>query len=166
MKRSIIIIIMCMFTIVTLFSCNKDDKFEMTEVDSQIMATDSVHDCYIEILSGSNLSRASIEIITSLEAFNEFIKNHDNVVVFYWAPWNGVSYIMSPIIDELAEYYDGKVYFAKINIDKNPEIELEHRISTLPVTRLYWKGRMVQEILGLQTKQYLSDRIQLYLDVK
>jgi thioredoxin 1 len=64
--------------------------------------------------------------------FYNFIKQYPVVVVDCWAPWCGPCRMISPVIEELASDYAGKVVFGKLNVDENPAVAAEYGIMSIP----------------------------------
>jgi thioredoxin 1 len=92
--------------------------------------------------------------------FNEFIEKNENVVVDFWAEWCGPCRIMSPIIDELAKEYAGKVAFGKLNVDEARAIALQYGISAIPTLIFFKKGKAVSAVVGAYPKSELKKWIE------
>ena len=61
----------------------------------------------------------------------------DPVVVDFWAEWCGPCRLLAPVIDQLAEEYDGRVQFVEVNVDENPDVAMTYRVSGIP-TLVIW----------------------------
>ena len=97
------------------------------------------------------------EIQLTDDAFeNEVIKSKIPVVVDFWAPWCGPCRMMSPIIEELAGEYEGKAKICKMNTDENPGKAGEYSISAIPTLLFFKNGKVVKEVVGLQSKEELK----------
>jgi thioredoxin 1 len=81
------------------------------------------------------------------------------VVVDFWAPWCGPCRMLSPIIEELAGEYDGKVVFAKMNTDENPSTPSSFDIMSIPSILLFKDGSLVARTVGMRPKNALQDWI-------
>ncbi|ADB57094.1 thioredoxin [Archaeoglobus profundus] len=95
--------------------------------------------------------------------FKKFIEENENVVVDFWAEWCGPCKLISPIIDELAKEYAGKVAFGKLNIDEDRTIAMQYGISAIPTLIFFKKGKAVSMIVGAYPKSELKRWIEKYL---
>ena len=59
------------------------------------------------------------------------------VLVDFWASWCGPCRMLSPVVDELAEQYDGKVKFGKINVDEQPRLAMNYSVESIPTLLLF-----------------------------
>jgi thioredoxin 1 len=82
------------------------------------------------------------------------------VVVDFSAPWCGPCRQMAPIVDELADAYKGRVTFAKIDVDENPELAARFHVQSIPTFGIFSGGTMVDRIVGAMPKQELARRIE------
>ena len=83
----------------------------------------------------------------------EVIKSKAPVLVDFWAEWCGPCKALSPVIDELATQYKGKVKVGKVNTDDNREVSVRLSISAIPTVILFDKGEIVEKFVGLRGKQ-------------
>jgi len=99
----------------------------------------------------------------SVMTFKEFIQKYPLVVIDCWAPWCGPCRILSPIIDEIARDYVGKIAFGKLNVDENPRVAMEYGIMSIPTLLIFKNGRLVDRIVGAMPRRMLEPRITRHL---
>ncbi len=98
------------------------------------------------------------------DAFNSFINEYLLVVVDCWAPWCGPCRIVEPVIEGLAREYNGKVVFARLNIDENQKTALDYSIMSIPTMLIFKNGQLVDRPVGAMPKEMLSAIIEKHLD--
>jgi len=84
-------------------------------------------------------------------------------VVDFWAEWCGPCRAITPIIEDLATEYDGKVTVGKLNVDDNPEVAMKYGIRSIPTILVLKDGEVVDKTVGVTTKQALADKIEANL---
>ena len=89
----------------------------------------------------------------------EVVKSAIPVLVDFWAPWCGPCKMIAATIEELAKEYEGRVKVCKLNTDENPDSASTYRISAIPTILLFKGGKLVQELVGLQSKDELKRRL-------
>jgi thioredoxin 1 len=75
------------------------------------------------------------------------------VLVDFWAEWCGPCKMIAPLLDELADEYDGKVKIGKVNIDEHQSLAAEYGIRAIPTLLLFNKGQVADQIVGARSKR-------------
>ena len=78
------------------------------------------------------------------------------VLVDYWAEWCGPCKMIAPVLDELADEYDGKIKIAKLNIDENPDTPPKFGIRGIPTLILFKNGNVEATKVGAVSKSQLT----------
>lgn len=97
------------------------------------------------------------------ENIKEIINNGKPAVVDFWAEWCGPCRMMSPIIEELAHEYEGKVEIGKLNVDENAETTEEYGIMNIPTILFFKNGQVVDKQIGATQKSVLVKKIEALL---
>ena len=89
--------------------------------------------------------------------FTEILAQGKPVVMDFWAPWCGPCKMVSPIIDELAEAYEGRVIIGKCDVDENNDVAMEFGIRNIPTVLFFKDGVQVDKQVGSAPKpQYVA----------
>ncbi|MFT5392034.1 MAG: thioredoxin 1 [Gammaproteobacteria bacterium] len=86
----------------------------------------------------------------------EVLGSDKPVLVDYWAEWCGPCKMIAPILEEIAEEYDGKLTIAKLNIDDNPQTPPKYGIRGIPTLMLFKDGNVEATKVGALSKSQLS----------
>ena len=82
------------------------------------------------------------------------------VLVDFWADWCMPCKMIAPIVEDLAEEYDGKVSFAKVDVDSNPNIAMKFGIRSIPTLLVFKDGAPVDQVVGAVPKAELKKRLE------
>ncbi len=85
------------------------------------------------------------------------------VLVDFWAVWCGPCRMVAPVVEELAGEYEGKVTFAKLNVDENPRTASQYGIMSIPTLLIFKDGAPVSNIIGFRPKPELKKSIDAVL---
>lgn len=81
------------------------------------------------------------------------------VIVDFWAPWCTPCRFLAPILDELAERYAGRVLFAKVNVQENPNMVSKYRVTVVPTLMTFRNGEPFDLAVGLQASSEIEDML-------
>jgi len=85
------------------------------------------------------------------------------VLVDFWAVWCGPCRMVAPVVEELADEYEGKVTFTKLNVDENPKTSSQYGIMSIPTLLIFKDGAPVSNIIGFRPKAELKKNIDAVL---
>ena len=81
------------------------------------------------------------------------------VLVDFWAQWCNPCRALIPILDELADEYDGRVKIGKVNTDDQQTLAVEYGITAIPTLLLFNQGQVVDQVRGLRSKRDLKESL-------
>lgn len=83
----------------------------------------------------------------------EVLQSKTPVMVDFWAPWCAPCRIVSPIVEELAKEYEGKIKVGKLNVDENPNTASTYSVMSIPSIIFFKQGKPVKTMIGAQGKE-------------
>ena len=95
-------------------------------------------------------------------AFNEFIKD-GTVLIDFYADWCMPCVMMGPIVEDIAEKFDGKLKVGKVNVEDGHEIAQKFNVSSIPNFVLFKDGKVVQNFVGAMSEEDFSEKLKKFL---
>jgi len=102
------------------------------------------------------MSAPNVITLTQENFAKEVLQSPTPVLVDFWATWCGPCKMLSPILDELAQEYDGRIKIGKVNTDEQPELASEYRIQAMPTMLFFKQGQVAKQVVGLKSKRELQ----------
>jgi len=97
--------------------------------------------------------------------FDQMVLQADKpVLVDLWATWCRPCLMVAPILDELADEYDGRISFVKVDVDQNPKTASRYGIMSIPTLLVFKNGEPVSHIVGVRPKGELKQSLDAALD--
>ena len=95
--------------------------------------------------------------------FHELLQGDKPVVVDFWAEWCAPCKMIAPIVEELAEAYEGQAFIGKVNVDENEDLSIEYRIRNVPTILFFKNGELVDKHIGAASKATLEEKLKRLL---
>jgi thioredoxin 1 len=93
----------------------------------------------------------------------EVLQADKPVLTDFWAEWCGPCHAIAPVLEEIAEEYDGQMKVAKLDVGSNSVIATEYGVMYIPTLILFVDGKPVERLVGAMTKSSLVDRLASHL---
>ncbi len=97
------------------------------------------------------------------ENFEGLLNEGKPLVLDFWAEWCGPCRLVSPIIDELSEEYEGRVNIGKMNVDENDDVISQFGIRNIPTILFFKNGQLADKIVGAMPKDKFVEKIDALL---
>ncbi len=96
--------------------------------------------------------------LTDANFEEEVLKSNIPVVVDFWAEWCQPCKMVSPLIDELAKEYEGKVKIGKLNVDENSRSG-DYGVMSIPTVMIFKDGKPLTTMIGVQSRDLYKSKI-------
>ncbi len=102
---------------------------------------------------------ADVQEVTDVSFDSEVLKSDVPVLIDLWAPWCGPCKAISPVVEELAKEYSGRLKVVKMNVDDNPQTPSRYGVRSIPNLILFKNGQVHDQIVGAVPKAHLVKAI-------
>jgi len=102
---------------------------------------------------------AGVQEVTDASFDGEVLKSDVPVLIDLWAPWCGPCKAISPVVEELAKEYSGRLKVVKMNVDDNPQTPSRYGVRSIPNLILFKDGQVRDQIVGAVPKAHLVKAI-------
>ena len=119
-----------------------------------------------ESLLRVGFSAGGVALETELTDANfkeEVLQSELPVLVDFWAPWCAPCHMVSPVVEEIAGDYAGKLKVGKLNVDEAQSIAVEYGVMNIPTIALFKNGELVERIVGAVPKAQLEAKIKPHI---
>jgi thioredoxin 1 len=105
-------------------------------------------------------ANGSVKNVTDSD-FGEVIEQGKGLaLVDFWAVWCGPCRMVAPIVEQIANEYEGKVTVAKVDVDSNQQVASRYNIRSIPSILFFKDGQHVDTVVGAVPKAHLDRKIQ------
>ncbi len=113
---------------------------------------------------GWEIEMAVVKEVTD-ETFDLEVEQAEGVtMVDFWAAWCGPCRLVAPIVDELAQEYEGQITVAKLDVDASQRTAMRFNVRSIPSILFFKDGEHVDTVIGAVPKQALEKKLKAYLD--
>jgi thioredoxin 1 len=85
------------------------------------------------------------------------------VLVDFWAEWCGPCRLVGPVVEKLAESYEGQAVIGKVDVDSNPETAMNFGIRSIPTLLFFKNGEIVDRVVGAVPQSVLEDKLKVQM---
>jgi thioredoxin 1 len=101
--------------------------------------------------------------VTDSSFTEQVLESEVPVLVDFWAPWCGPCRMVAPVVEEIAEQYEGQIKVVKLNTDENPQVASQYGIRSIPTLMIFKDGQRVDMVVGAVPKTTLANTLEKYL---
>ena len=109
------------------------------------------------------MAGGNIITLTESNFDQEVLQSDLPVLVDFWAVWCAPCSMISPIVESIAQEYQGKLKVGKVNVDENSQLAVRYGIRAIPTLLLFKNGKVVEQMIGVQPKDAIVNMINKYI---
>jgi thioredoxin 1 len=102
------------------------------------------------------IKMGNVEATSSKAWSKDVAQSQTPVLVDFWAEWCGPCRMVSPVVEDLAKEYNGKVKFLKLNVDENQDIAAKYEIFSIPTLLVFKGDKVIGQHVGATSKDVLK----------
>jgi len=107
------------------------------------------------------MSTQSRVVHSTAQSFSsDVVDSKQPVVVDFYADWCGPCRIVSPIIEQLSQEYDGRIRFVKVDVDKSPELAEKYGVMSIPTIIFFKHGKEMTRVIGATSKEHYQHPVE------
>lgn len=130
-----------------------DENSIWTHVGAQALA---------QVNGGTEMAKP--QPVSDADFVSTVLESDQPVLVDFWADWCGPCKMIAPVVDELADEYEGRFAFAKLDVDANPQTAMQFGIRSIPALLLFKDGKVAENVIGAVPKAVLKKKIDKVLE--
>ena len=97
--------------------------------------------------------------LTEANFQNEVLESDQPVLVDFWAAWCGPCRAVGPVVEEIAEEYEGRAKVGKLNVDEHPGVAAKYGVRSIPTLLVFQNGELVDSAVGAVPKSVLIEKL-------
>jgi thioredoxin 1 len=113
--------------------------------------------------TATEIESKNVRALTKDTFQKEVLESAQPVFVDFWATWCGPCRTVAPTVAELADEYEGRVKFGKVDVDKETELATRYDVSGIPALMVFQDGKVVEHLVGVRSKDELKSVLEKHL---
>ena len=103
---------------------------------------------------------------TDIDFVPKVLESNIPVLVDFWAEWCAPCHMVTPVVEEIAREYQGKLKVCKVNVDEAPDAASKYGIMSIPTLAIFKNGNIVDKVIGVVPKAQLEAAIKPHIRLK